>query len=52
MIKRIRGRWYVVHHRTKGLIGKPIKSSPKHGFKTYKQALKQHQAIWVRRKSA
>jgi hypothetical protein len=49
MIKKIRGRFYVVHHRTKGLIGKPIKSSPKKGFPTYKKALAQHKAIMVRR---
>jgi len=49
MIKKIRGGWYVVHHRTKGLIGKPIASSPKGGFKTYKKALQQHKAIFARR---
>lgn len=49
VIKKIRGRWYVVHHRTKGLLGKPIKSSPKGGFRTYREALEQHKAIMVRR---
>jgi hypothetical protein len=49
MIRKIKGRYYVVHHRTKGLIGKPIKSSPKGGFKTYKQALRQHKAIMAMR---
>jgi hypothetical protein len=47
-IKRIGGRWYVVHHRVKGLIGRPIKY-PRRGFRTYKEALKQHKAIMVRR---
>jgi hypothetical protein len=50
VIKKIGKGWYVVHHRTKGLIGKPIKSSPKGGFKTYKLALKQHRAIAWRKK--
>jgi hypothetical protein len=49
VIKKIGKGWYVVHHQTKGLIGKPIASSPKGGFKTYKAALQQHKAIFVRR---
>ena len=46
-IKKIKGSWYVVHHRTKGKIGKPIPGSPKSGFKTRKAALKQHSAIFA-----
>jgi hypothetical protein len=49
MIKRIRGRYYVTHIKKKGLIGKPIKGSPKKGFKSYEQALKQERAIMVQR---
>lgn len=48
-IKKIKGAWYVVHHRTPGKIGKPIESSPKGGFKSYKKALAQHKAIFARR---
>jgi len=42
MIKKIGNRWFVVHHRKKGMIGKPI---GKKGFRTYEEALAQHQAI-------
>lgn len=49
MIRRIAGRWYVVHHKARGLIGKPIASNPKGGHKSYKSALRQHNAIFMRR---
>lgn len=49
VIKKIGKGWYVVHHKTEGLIGKPIASSPKGGFRTYREALAQHKAIFARR---
>jgi hypothetical protein len=42
MIKKIGNRWFVVHHKKKGMIGKPI---GKKGFSTYQGALRQHRAI-------
>ena len=48
-IKKVKGKWFVIHHRTPGKIGKPIPSNPKGGHKTYKKALQQHKAIFARR---
>lgn len=44
MIKKIGNRWFVIHHKKKGMIGKPI---GKKGFATYEGALRQHVAIFL-----
>lgn len=49
-IRRIGGSFYVVHHKTPGKIGKPIASNPRGGHKSYASALRQHNAIFLRRR--